>query len=99
MYLVTKTCTIVVGAQGETCGAEAVVELAGGQFAECAKHLQLVTPEQPLFKKGALVQVRKYGKVYEGKVLAVGRTRALVTFKLAGGSVKSLYFPIGEVLL
>lgn len=98
IVLVTKTCTVVVGAQGERCGAEAVVELAGGRFAECAEHT-LITPERPLFEKGALVSVRKYGRVYEGKVLAVGRTRALVTFKLAGGSAKTLYFPIKEVLL
>ncbi len=49
------------------------------------------------YKVGEKVIISKYGKKYFGRVVAVGRVRVTVEFKLLGGGVKHITLAGHEV--
>ena len=77
----TKTCTVVIHADGERCGRPGVYSFTastGERFTECADHYEgPVVPTRVEPKLGDEVDVHRHGKVYTGTVVRVGARGAV----------------------
>jgi len=88
------TCTVRVRFD-EQCGEPAV--WSNGEFAECAKHaadlvaLARATKRVFGYELGDTVEIRRYGRVYEGTVVKVGARGAVwADFEYGNGAKRTV---------
>lgn len=86
----TATCTVVVSATGQKCGAPAVSSFNG--FHECAEHdvSHIVAEAKHTgYDVGDTCTVSRYGKTYIGQVVRVTRTgRVFARFTYGNGATR-----------
>lgn len=97
----TPKCTYgPMASTGERCGRPAVASFRGSDgkmYHECAVHHMPIPVRDLRIQKGSKVQIRRYGKVYEGVVTYTTATRAEVRFVYKNGVERTVWEPLANL--